>query len=596
MDNKKRDDIEEQYKWDLSALFKSAKDCEKEFKECHRLCDEVLKYKGKILDSADSLYSFYQDFEALDRLLDKVVIYAHLLCDTDTSNSKYQDLKMRALKLAEDISTNLSFITPELLSGDYNKVLDYIKENPKLEEYKFDLEKTFRYKEHTLSTEEEEIISKANNTFGVGEDAFYNFDNADINLGYIKDENGNEVELTNSNYNKYMNSKDREVRKDAFMHMYRYFSNFKNTIAACLKGNIKENFFNSDVHKFNSPVEASLFADNVSTQVYNSLIESVHDGLKYMYDYMELRKKVLAVDHLHMYDIYVDFTKSDNKDIPFEEGKKIVMEALKPLGDTYINDLNKAFKERWVDIYPNKGKKSGAYSWGCFDSYPYLLLNYNNTMDSVSTMAHELGHSMHSYYSKKSQSYINHSYPIFLAEVASTVNEVLLNEYLYKNASSNEEKILYLTEMLEKIRTTIFRQTMFAEYESIMHDKYAKGEALTEENFSNTYYELNKLYYGENIISDDEIRYEWARIPHFYSSFYVYKYATGLSSAISIAYEILNGNTKVKDAYLKFLQSGGSDYPLNILKSVGVDLTTKEPVAHAMKVFESKLNELKKLV
>lgn len=596
MDNKKREDIEEKYKWDLSALFSSDKECEKEFKECESLCKRLLKHKGHILDSSDSLYNFYQDFEALDRLLDKVVIYAHLLCDTDTSNSKYQDLKMRALKLAEDISTELSFITPELLDSDYNVVLDYIKDNPKLEEYKFDLEKTFRYKEHTLSKEEETIITKANNTFGVGEDAFYNFDNADIKLGYIKDENGVEVELTNSNYNKYMNSKNREVRKDAFMHMYRYFSDFKNTIAACLKGNIKENFFNSDVHKFNSPLEASLFADDVSIDVYNSLVDSVHDGLKYMYDYMKLRKNILGVDNLHMYDIYVDLTEADNKDIPFNEGKEIVMKALEPLGDKYISDLNKAFDERWIDIYPNKGKKSGAYSWGCYDSYPYLLLNYNNTIDSVSTMAHELGHSMHKFYSKQSQSFINHSYPIFLAEVASTVNEVLLNEYLYKHATSDEEKILYLTEMLEKIRTTIFRQTMFAEYESIMHDKYAKGQSLTEENFSTTYYELNKLYYGDNVISDDEIRYEWARIPHFYSSFYVYKYATGLSSAISIAYEILNGNTEVRDAYLKFLQSGGSDYPLNILKNVGVDLTTKKPVLTAMKVFKDKLEELKKLV
>ena len=596
MDNKKREDISNDFKWDLSKMFSSTKEHEEACIKVKELVDKAKNYQGNIMKSSSNLLSFYKDYEEMERLLESIIIYSRLMCDTDTSNNEYQELKMKTDKLGEDISDELSFIKSEMLDIDYDIVLKYIEEEPKLEEYRFDLEQTFRYKEHVLSKELESIITKANNTFGTGYEVFYNLDNSDINLGHIIDEDGNSVELTNSNYIKYMNSKNREVRKNAFNNMYKYYKNLKNTIAASLKGNIKENFFESDVHKFNSPIEESLFSDNIDVSVYNSLIDSIHNGLPKMYDYMALRKKVLNLDELHMYDIYVDIIDSFDINVPFEEGKKILFEALSPLGDKYIKDLNKPFDEHWIDIYPNKGKKSGAYSWGCYDSYPYLLLNYNDTIDSVSTMAHELGHSMHSYYSNNNQTYVNHNYPIFLAEIASTVNEVLVNDYLYKHAKTKEEKILYLTEFLDKVRTTIYRQTMFAEFEKIMHEKYAKGEALTADNFSNTYYELNKLYYGDNVVSDDDIRYEWARIPHFYSSFYVYKYATGLSSAIAIAYSILSGNENAKDAYLTLLKSGGSDYPLELLKRAGVDMTTTEPVDKALEMFSEKLEQLKELI
>ena len=596
MDNKKREEISDEYKWDLSKMFKDENEYNNSLNEVNKYIDKVLSYKGKIMESSNTLLNFYRDYELMERLLDKIIIYPRLLCDTDTSNSKYQELKMKSDKFSEEVSDKLSFIKSEMLDIDYNKVLEYIDSNSELEEYRFDLEETFRYKDHILSKELESIITKANNTFGTGYEVFYNLDNSDINLGIIKDENNNDVELTNSNYIKYMNSKNREVRKNAFNSMYNYYKGLKNTIAASLKGNIKENFFESDVHKFNSPIEESLYSDNISIDVYNSLIESVHNGLPKMYEYMDLRKKVLGLDSMHMYDIYVDIIDSIDINIPFEEGKKILFEALKPLGDKYINDLEKPFLEHWIDIYPSKGKKSGAYSRGCYDSYPYLLLNYNDTIDSVSTMAHELGHSMHSYYSNNTQSFINHNYPIFLAEIASTVNEVILNDYLVKNAKSKEEKIIYLTEFLDKVRTTIYRQTMFAEFEKIMHEKYSNGEALNADNFSNTYYELNKLYYGDNVVSDDDIRYEWARIPHFYTSFYVYKYATGLSSAIAIASEILNGNEKARDAYLELLKSGGSDYPLELLKKAGVDMTTPEPVNKAINMFSEKLEQLKELI
>jgi len=596
MDNLTREEVNICDTWDLTKIFKNLDEFNKAKKEVDKLLDDVVNFKGKILDSSESLYSFYKCYEKLTRLSEKVYMYAKLTSDTDTKNNEYKSLSMSVDKMLEDIFLKTSFIKTELLENDYAKVLKYIEENDKLKEFAFDLEKLYRYKEHVLSEEEERIITLASNTFGTGHDVFYNFDNADINLGVIHDENGNEIELTNSNYIKYMNSKNRDVRIDAFNHMYNYFKSFKNTLAASYNGQVKENFFMSNVKKYEDPLSESLFHDSIEKQVYINLIDTIHDKLDVMYDYLDLKKKVLGYDEMHMYDIYVDIIDEKEKDIPFEEGKQIVFDALKPLGDKYLNDLSKAFDERWIDKYPNKGKKSGAYSWGSYDTYPYLLLNYNNTVDSVSTMAHELGHSMHSYYSNSNQNAFNAGYPIFLAEIASTVNEVLVNDYLYKHAKTKEEKILYLVEFLEKVRTTIYRQTMFAEFEMIVHDKYKNNIPLTSDELCKTYYELNKLYYGPGVVSDDLIKYEWSRIPHFYSSFYVYKYATGLSSAISIASDILNNEPNAKDAYLKFLSSGGSDYPLNILKRVNVDMTKKEPILKALKMFEDKLNELKEII
>lgn len=592
----KREDVKEIDKWDLTPMYSSYEDWEKDIEKVSESVKAVAAFKGRIMESSSTLYEFYLAYDKMNRLSDLVYLYARLLCDGDTTNSEYQKMKSRVEKMMEDISTELSFISSEMLDVDYSTVLEYIKENPKLEEFAFDLEKMFRYKDHTLSEKEEEIITKASNAFGTGDEVFYNFDNADIHLGEITNEEGVLEEVTNSNYIKLMNSKNRQVRKDAFLHMYHYFESFKNTISSAYKGQIKEDFFMSDIRKYANPLEMSLYHDSIDVSVYKNLIQTVHDNMDAMYDYMAFRKKALGLDEMHMYDVYVDLVDATPTDIPFEEGKKILFEALKPLGDTYLSDLQKAFDERWIDKYPNVGKKSGAYSWGSYDTYPYLLLNYNGTVDSVSTMGHELGHSMHSYYSNKYQNSMNANYPIFLAEIASTVNEVLINDYLYKNAKTKEEKMLYLTEFLDKVRTTIYRQTMFAEFEMIMHDKYEQNIPITEEELSSTYYELNKLYYGDNMVSDDLIRYEWLRIPHFYTPFYVYKYATGLSSAIAIASDILKGKEGAKDAYLEFLRSGCSDYPLNILKKAGVDMTTPEPISKAIAMFKEKLSELQELI
>lgn len=591
-----RSEVEEQAKWNLKAMYQNEEAVNKDIEQLKQYHKDLLSFKGKIMESSETLKKFYQVYINYDKVLSNLYTYSHMLCDEDTTDSNHQAFKMKIDKLVEDLGAELSFISPEMMATSYDEVLKMIEQDTSLKEYQFDLEKSFRYQDHVLSTREEELIAKASNAMGTGDEVFYNLDNSDIHLRPIHDEQGNLVELNNSNYNKYMNSKNREVRKEAFDSMYEYWKNLKNTVAATYKGQIKEDFFSSEMRKFDSPLKESLYSDNIDISVYECLIQTVHKNLDKMYQYVDLRKQILGVNELHMYDVYVDLCEEEAKPIPFEEGKQIVFDALKPLGETYLKDLNKAFEERWIDIYPNTGKKSGAYSWGTYDSYPYLLLNYNDTVDSVSTMAHELGHSMHSYYSNQNQEYLYHNYPIFLAEIASTVNEILLNDYLYKNAQSKSEKMLYLNEFLDKIKGTLYRQTMFAEFEMKIHDKYQAGIPLTEEEFSNTYYELNKLYFGPNMISDEEIRYEWERIPHFYTSFYVYKYATGISAAIAFASDILNHVDGAVDRYLTFLKSGGSNYPLEILKNCGVDMTSEEPIQKALDMFEQKLQELKKLI
>ena len=595
MEYKTRDDVPNEYKWDLGKMYKDNIEIEKDIDRVNELTPKILEFKSHIMDNSDSLYNFLKITEEQDRILTKLYVYSKMAFDVDTKDNKTKSLKMKIEKLNEDLSERVSFVEPEMMETNYETVLKYIEENDKLKEYKFYLEDIYRFKSHSLSQQEEDVYVRALNAFGNCSEAFSALNNSDIDLGNIKNEKGEDVKLTQSNYIVFMKSKDRNVRKNAFNAMYNYYKDRKNTLASTYVGEIKESSFMTNVKKYNSTLERSLFNDNIDVSVYKNLIDTVHKNMNLMYDYMGLRKKMLNLDELHMYDIYVDLVEVDKANIPFEEGKKILFEALKPLGEKYLNDLNKAFDEKWIDIYPSVGKKSGAYSWGCYDSCPYLLLNYNDTVDAVSTMGHELGHSMHTYYSH-SQNYVDSNYPIFLAEIASTVNEVLINDYMYKNAKTKEEKIFYLVDFLDTVRTTLYRQTMFAEFEMLMHEKEQKGIPLTEEEISNTYYDLNKLYYGDNVVSDDNIKYEWSRIPHFYTPFYVYKYATGLSSALSIASRILKGDTETKDKYLVFLSSGGSDYPLNILKRVGVDMETPKPIDEALSLFDKKLNELKELI
>ena len=585
----KRTEISDEFKWDLTKIIKNDKEYEEYVGKINKLADDILNMKGHILDNSKSLKKYLETSNEMNLLIERLYIYSFLLYYSDTTNNSYKEKSLTAEKLNDDISKKLSFVDVELLSKDYEYVKNLLVDD--LEEYKFYFEKLFRYKDMTLSENEEKIITEATSAFGTGHDAFNEIDNSDVYFDNVKG-----IELTHSNFIKFLKDKNQEVRKEAFKKYYKYFIDRKNTLAACYAGHIKENFFISNIRKFNSPLEYSLYHDNIDKKLYSNLIEVCHEKRELMYDYLKLRKEYLKLDEMHMYDIYVDMVDLDNSEVSYDEAKNIIFEALKPLGEEYLTDLKKAFDNSWIDVLPNDGKRSGAYEWNTYRIDPYVSINFENNMDSVNTLIHELGHAMHSYYSDKNNSYMYNSYPIFLAEIASTVNEVLLNEYLINNAKSKEEKIKYICKFLNQVRTTIFRQTKFAEFESIMHDKYKNNIPLTEKEFSDTYYELNKLYYGDSIISDDEIRLEWARIPHFYTSFYVYKYATGLASALIIANNILNKEENAIDNYKKFLSSGCSDYPLNILKKCNIDITDKKVLENAFTLFENRLNELKELI
>ncbi len=592
---KKRSEINDKYKWDLKAIFKEENEVEEALTEIQSLLQKISEYQGKIMQDSKTLYEFYQVYEKLIRLIEKARIYASLQADQDTKDIGAQALEMKVTHVLEIVNEKTSWIGPEMLKTPYSVVEKYLKENENLTIYRFDLEKMYRYQNHTLSEREEEIISMASNVMRTPDEVFNHLDNTDAHYGTIVNEEGKKVELTSENYSVYIESQNREVRKNAFETLYHYWESIKHTVAATLKGQIKATLFESKVHNYNSSLEASLYADAIDVSVYQNLIDTVHKNLDKMYDFMAFKKRQLGLDELHMYDIHVDLVKEDSHEYSFEETKEIILEALKPLGEKYIHDLKNGLENGWVDVYPNIGKKSGAYCTSGYDTHPYVLLNHYGNVGSVSTAAHELGHAMHYYYSVQNQPFIYYSYPIFSAEIASTVNETILNDYMCRHAKTKNEKIIYLTKFLSNVRATIYRQTMFAEFEMIMHDKEAKGIPLTEQEFSDTYYKLNQLYYGDGVVSDDLIRYEWERIPHFYTPFYVYKYATGLSAAIAIATKIIAGDTEVRDHYIEFLSSGDSDYPLELLKKVGVDMQSPEPIQAALDLFDQKLKELKAL-
>ena len=430
---------------------------------------------------------------------------------------------------------------------------------------------------------------------GVGRNTFYNLTNTDSYLGYIKGEDGQDILLTETNYTHLLQSKNKRVRKDAFNKYYDFYEKHKNSIATMYSSQVKQDEVLSKIRKYNNSLDASLFSDNININVYNKLINNMHKNLSIMDDFMAIKAKLNGETKLHMYDVYLNPLSSDTK-YSFDESKKIEFDALSILGKDYLKKLARPFDEKWVDVYPSKGKKSGAYQWSIYNKPTYVLLNHNDDLESVYTMAHEFGHAMHSLYSYENQDYINHDYPIFLAEIASTTNEVLLTEYFLNKCKDDNEKKHILVKFLDEVRTTIFRQTMFAEFEKIVHECERKKIALTEEKLSSIYYKLNKKYYGNNVVSDKSIRYEWMRIPHFYTPFYVYKYATGMISAICIASKILQDH-KYADVYKEeFLSAGGSDYPLNILKNIGIDITTDEPYKVAFKYINDKEKELKRLL
>ncbi|OEF99194.1 oligoendopeptidase F [Vulcanibacillus modesticaldus] len=592
----KRDEIDEQYKWDLEAIYPDDQTWENDFNKVKQLADELKGYNGKIKNSATELFNCLKLSDELSIILGKAYVYARMKKDEDNTNSKYQALADRVNSLSIYVNSVSSFIVPEILSIPSEELDRFLQEEDGLKLYKHYLDEIVRMKPHVLPAEQEQLLAQTGEIAQAPDQIFGMLNNADIKFPVIKDENNQEVELTKGRYIQFMESSDRRVRKDAFTALYNTYSSLKNTFAATLNSNVKKNIFYAKVRNYPSALEASLYSDNVSVQVYDQLIDTIHKNMELMHRYVSIRKKMLGLDELHMYDLYTPIVKDTKIKVTYEEAKQRVIEGLKPLGDEYLSELKKGIDSRWIDVYENEGKTSGAYSWGSYGTHPYILMNYQDNVNDMFTLAHELGHSMHSYFSQKNQPYIYSHYKIFVAEVASTLNEALLMDYLLKTTTDKNEKLYYLNYYLEQFRTTVYRQTMFAEFEKMIHEKVEAGEALTAELLNQIYHQLNVTYYGPEIVVDDLIKVEWARIPHFYMNFYVYKYATGFSAAISLAKQILEEGESAVKRYLEFLKSGGVDYPINLLKRAGVDMNTKEPIQSSLDVFKDIMDQIEELI
>ena len=588
-----RQKIESQFKWTIDEMYPSESDLEKDIDKVKELVEKVAKYKGKLAESKSNLYEALHTSEEAGRILEKLYVYTHMKSHEDTRINENQGKATKIDMLSTELSMATSYMVPEIIAMDSEKLENYLK-TEKLSHYKKYVDDILRLKPHTLNEREEELLAAVSDLSGVPENIYDMLSFADLQFPEIEDEKGEKIRVTHANFSLFLKSKDARVRKDAFEAMYSVYNQYKNTFASTLYGGIKSEIFYAKTRKYESALQGSLFQDNVSVDVYNNLIDAVHENLDTLNDYIDLKKKFLGLDKINMYDLYVPLTENFDMEIPYEKAQEIILEALKPLGEEYLENVKKAFSEGWIDVYGNEGKQGGAYSWGSYDSKSYILMSYKDDLNSLFTLIHEMGHSMHSYYSKNNQPYLYSGYKIFVAEVASTLNELLLINYLLKNASSKEEKVYLLNYYLEQFRTTVYRQTMFAEFEKICHGKVENGEPLTAEDFNNIYYDLNKKYYGESSEVNEDIALEWARIPHFYSNFYVYKYATGFSAASALSKQILEEGDSAVDRYKEFLKSGGSEFPLDQLRKAGVDMEKKEAVDEALHVFKDLVKQLEK--
>lgn len=591
-----RSEIAEADKWALEDLFLTDADWEAAVKQLEEQLAQLKGYAGKVSASADALYAYLTLADETENLFEKVLVYSNEKMHEDMGNSTYQGYAAQAQAAATHLSAAEAFFEPELLAMEESRLQGFFKEDPKLEKYRLLIDRIWRRKEHTLSAAEEEILAKTYEMATAPDDIFSMFNDADAKFGTIRDENGKEVELTHGRFGGFMESSDRRVRKEAFEALYQTYDQFRNTLAATYSANVKKAKFYADVRKYPSALAAALAPGNIPTEVYDNLIETVHRFLPAMYRYVALRKRALGVEELHMYDVYVPLVADQTKKIPFAEAKEIVKRGLAPMGEEYVSHLEEGFDHRWIDVYENRGKRSGAYSWGAYGTHPYVLLNYQGKLDDVFTLAHEMGHALHSWYSNANQPYVYSGYLIFVAEVASTCNESLLMQYLLKESKDKKEKAYLLNHFIDQFKGTLFRQTMFAEFEKITHEMYAKGESLTAERLCAVYMDLNRKYFGEEMVSDPQIALEWARIPHFYTEFYVYQYATGFSCAIALSKRILEmGEAGVAD-YMKFLKGGCSKDPIELLKMAGVDISTPKPVEDALQLFEELVSELEELL
>lgn len=581
--------------WAIEDLYATDGDWEKDFSQLAGQMKNFESYKGKLGNSGETLLAAFQEMDLLKCNMEKLYVYANQRYHEDTGNHKYQELSARASRLEMELGHELSFFEPEIMEISVDRLESFYESVPELTKYKRKIQECLRMKPHILSKEMEEILAQTQEMGNAPQNIFSMFQNADLTFGRIVVD-GKKMELTQGNFVRILENKDRNVRKQAFTQVYAKYKEFQNTLAAAYSGNLAKDMFYVKVRKYPSCLDMELSQGNIPREVYTRLIEAVHRKLPAMYDYVEMRKKLLGVDQIHMYDVYVPIVDKVEKEIPFEEAKEIVKEGLAILGEDYVELLEQGFSQRWIDIYENKGKRGGAYSWGAYGTHPYVLLNYQGNLNHVFTLAHEMGHALHSYYSDHAQPYTYAGYFIFVAEVASTCNEALLIHHMLKNAQDDKEKAYLLNYFLDQFKGTVYRQTMFAEFEMLAHEKAEKGEGITAQLLEDIYYELNKKYFGDGMVSDPEIAMEWARIPHFYTPFYVYQYATGFSAAIAISNKIINGEPGIVEAYKKFLSGGSSMDCIDLLKICGVDMTSTEPVENALQVFEERLAEFKEIM
>ena len=592
----KRSEVPVEDTWDLTTIFATDKQWEEEFNLLNEEIPKISSFQGTLENSAGQLYDLFQFQDKISERLGKLYTYAHMRYDQDTTNSMYQAMNQKAESILTTASSNMSFIVPEILQIDDKTINSFLNEHKGLQLYKKTLDEIARQRAHILSEKEEVLLSEASEALQTPSQTFGMLNNADLTFPKIKDENENEVELTHGRYIHFLESQDRSVREAAFKAMHQTFGNFKNTFAATLTGNVKKDNFNAKVRHYDSARHAALNGNKIPETVYDNLIDAVHEKLPVFHRYIDLRKKVLDVEELHMYDLYTPLVQDGKMTVDYEQAKKYVLESLAPLGEEYQGIVQKAFNNRWIDVVENKGKRSGAYSSGTYGTNPFILMNWQNNINNLYTLTHELGHSVHSYYTTTNQPFRYGNYSIFVAEVASTCNEALLSEYLLQHLDDEKQRLSILNHFLEGFRGTVFRQTMFAEFEHAIHIKEQNGEPLTADIFTEIYYDLNKKYFGTNIHIDEEIGMEWARIPHFYYNYYVYQYATGYAAATSLAHQILTEKDAAVDRYKSFLKAGSSDFPIDVLKKAGVDMTSKAPVLEALNVFEEKLNEFEALI
>lgn len=596
MEVKDRKDIDVKDTWNLESIYANNELWEEDYAALEKDAAEFAKLKGAIEADVSKIPAVLDAYYGLHRRLSKLSVYARMRFDQDTTDSTYQTMSAKIGSLGVKIGAASAFVEPEILSYSKELLEAAEKENERTAYYGRKIEEMLRGQEHTLDAEKEELLAAAGDMAEAPDDIFSVLMNADMKYPDIVLEDGTHLPLTNSTYISYMESPDRAVREGAFKTLYGQIASLKNTFAAIYRGNLKQAKFYAQSRKYSSARAMYLADSNVPESVYDNLLSAVHEALPMMYRYVAVRKKVLGVDKLHMYDVYTPIVAAQNQTYEFEQAKQMVLEALKPMGEDYLSHAREGLENRWIDIYPNKGKKGGAYSWGCYDSQPFILLNYTKNLDSVFTLIHEMGHSIHSYYSRTAQDYAYSDYKIFVAEVASTCNECLLMHDLLEKTTDKEQRKYLLNHYLDSFKGTLFRQTMFAEFEKNAHDYCAQGKPLTAEALSQMYLELNQKYFGPDMEKDEEIAYEWMRIPHFYTPFYVYQYATGYSAAVALSAKILKEGKPAVDAYMSFLKGGESKDPIDLLKMAGVDMTTEKPVADALALFGELVAELEALV